>query len=43
MTSKPEIPACEFGLEELVSQHRDRSGRQKHWIKVKNPGRRPPH
>ena len=31
--------ACEFGLEELVSKHRDRpcrSGREKHWIKVKN-------
>ena len=31
--------ACEFGLEGLVSKHRDRpyrSGRQKHWIKVKN-------
>ena len=31
--------ACEFGLEGLVSKHRDRpyrDGRQKHWIKVKN-------
>jgi hypothetical protein len=31
--------ACEFGLEGLVSKHRDRpyqSGRSKHWIKVKN-------
>ena len=31
--------ACEFGLEGLVSKHRDRpyrGGRQKHWIKVKN-------
>jgi bifunctional non-homologous end joining protein LigD len=31
--------ACEFGLEGLVSKHRDRpyrSGRQKHWVKVKN-------
>jgi bifunctional non-homologous end joining protein LigD len=31
--------ACEFGLERLVSKHRDRpyrGGRQKHWIKVKN-------
>jgi ATP-dependent DNA ligase len=30
---------CEFGLEGLVSKHRDRpyrSGRQKHWVKVKN-------
>jgi bifunctional non-homologous end joining protein LigD len=30
---------CEFGLEGLVSKHRDRpyrGGRQKHWIKVKN-------
>jgi bifunctional non-homologous end joining protein LigD len=31
--------ACEFGLEGLVSKHRNkpyRGGRQKHWIKVKN-------
>jgi bifunctional non-homologous end joining protein LigD len=31
--------ACEFGLEGLVSKHRDRSyrgGRSKDWIKVKN-------
>ena len=31
--------ACEFGLEGLVSKHRDRpyqSGRSNHWIKVKN-------
>jgi bifunctional non-homologous end joining protein LigD len=31
--------ACEFGLEGLVSKHRDRpyrGGRQKHWIKVKS-------
>jgi len=31
--------ACEFGLEGLVSKHRDRpyqSGRSKHWIKIKN-------
>jgi ATP-dependent DNA ligase len=31
--------ACEFGLEGLVSKHRDRpyqAGRSKHWIKVKN-------
>jgi ATP-dependent DNA ligase len=31
--------ACEFGLEGLVSKHRDRpyrGGLQKHWIKVKN-------
>jgi len=31
--------ACEFGLEGLVSKHRDRpyqAGRLKHWIKVKN-------
>jgi ATP-dependent DNA ligase len=31
--------ACEFGLEGLVSKHRDRpyrGGRQKYWIKVKN-------
>ena len=31
--------AREFGLEGLVSKHRDRpyrGGRQKHWIKVKN-------
>ena len=31
--------ACEFGLEGLVSKHRDRlyqSGWSKHWIKVKN-------
>jgi hypothetical protein len=31
--------ACEFGLEGLVSTHRERpyrSGRQKHWIKAKN-------
>ena len=31
--------ACEFGLEGLVSKHRDRpyrGGRQKHWLKVKN-------
>jgi bifunctional non-homologous end joining protein LigD len=32
--------ACEFGLEGLVSKHRDRAyraGRSPHWIKVKNP------
>jgi bifunctional non-homologous end joining protein LigD len=31
--------ACEFGLEGLVSKHRDRPyqpGKSKHWIKVKN-------
>jgi bifunctional non-homologous end joining protein LigD len=31
--------ACEFGLEGLVSKHRDRSyrgGRSPHWVKVKN-------
>ena len=31
--------ACEFGLEGLVSKHRDRpyqSGRSKHWLKIKN-------
>jgi hypothetical protein len=31
--------ACEFGLEGLISKHRDqpyRAGRQKHWLKVKN-------
>jgi ATP-dependent DNA ligase len=31
--------ACEFGLEGLVSKHRDRpyqAGRSKHWLKVKN-------
>ena len=31
--------ACEFGLEGLVSKHRNRpyrGGRQKYWIKVKN-------
>jgi len=31
--------ACEFGLEGLVSKHRDgpyQAGRSKHWIKVKN-------
>jgi len=31
--------ACEFGLEGLVSKHRDRpyqAGRSTHWIKVKN-------
>jgi ATP-dependent DNA ligase len=31
--------ACEFGLEGLVSKHRDKpyqGGRSKHWIKVKN-------
>ena len=31
--------ACEFGLEGLVSKHRDRPyqvGRSKHWIKIKN-------
>jgi ATP-dependent DNA ligase len=31
--------ACEFGLEGLVSKHRDRRyqrGRSKHWIKIKN-------
>jgi bifunctional non-homologous end joining protein LigD len=31
--------ACEFGLEGIVSKHRDRpyrGGRQKHWIKMKN-------
>jgi bifunctional non-homologous end joining protein LigD len=33
------LKACEFGLEGLVSKHRDRpyqSGRSKHWIKIKN-------
>jgi bifunctional non-homologous end joining protein LigD len=32
--------ACEFGLEGLVSKHRDcsyRGGRSPHWLKVKNP------
>lgn len=32
--------ACEFGLEGLVSKHKDRayrSGKCDHWIKVKNP------
>jgi bifunctional non-homologous end joining protein LigD len=32
--------ACEFGLEGLVSKHRDRayrSGTSPHWVKVKNP------
>jgi bifunctional non-homologous end joining protein LigD len=32
--------ACEFGLEGLVSKHRDRAyraGRSPHWVKVKNP------
>ena len=31
--------ACEPGLEDLVSKHRDRpyqGGRSKHWVKVKN-------
>ena len=31
--------ACEFGLEGLVSKHRDgpyQGGRSKHWIKIKN-------
>src|SRR6516164_10141330 len=31
--------ACEFGLEGLVSKHRDRpyqAGRSKHWVKMKN-------
>src|SRR5262249_8454792 len=31
--------ACEFDLEGLVSEHRDRSyrgGRRKHWIRVEN-------
>jgi ATP-dependent DNA ligase len=31
--------ACEFGLEGLVSKHRERpyqAGRSKHWIKIKN-------
>jgi len=31
--------ACRMGLEGLVSKHRDRSyrsGRHKHWVKVKN-------
>jgi ATP-dependent DNA ligase len=31
--------ACEFGLEGLVSKHRDRAsqgGGSKHWLKVKN-------
>jgi bifunctional non-homologous end joining protein LigD len=31
--------ACEFGLEGLVSKHRDRpyrGGRQKHWVKMKS-------
>src|SRR6516162_5751186 len=33
------LKACEFGLEGLVSKHRDRpyqAGRSKHWIKMKN-------
>jgi ATP-dependent DNA ligase len=33
------LKACEFGLEGLVSKHRDRpyqAGRSKHWIKLKN-------
>jgi bifunctional non-homologous end joining protein LigD len=32
--------ACEFGIEGLVSKHRDRAyrpGRSPNWIKVKNP------
>jgi bifunctional non-homologous end joining protein LigD len=32
--------ACKFGLEGIVSKHRDRAyraGRSRHWIKVKNP------
>jgi ATP-dependent DNA ligase len=32
--------ACEFGLEGLVSKHRDRAyraGTAQHWVKVKNP------
>ena len=31
--------ACEFGLEGLVSKHRDRAYRAtaQHWVKVKNP------
>jgi hypothetical protein len=32
--------ACEFGLEGLVSKHRERAyraGAAPHWIKVKNP------
>lgn len=36
--------ACEFGLEDLVSKHRDRpcqGGRSKHWLKVKNRKHRP--
>jgi bifunctional non-homologous end joining protein LigD len=31
--------ACEFGLEGLVSKHREQpyqAGRSKHWLKVKN-------
>jgi ATP-dependent DNA ligase len=33
------LKACEFGLEGLVSKHRDRpyqAGRSTHWVKVKN-------
>jgi bifunctional non-homologous end joining protein LigD len=33
------LAACRMGLEGLVSKHRDRayrSGRCKHWVKVKN-------
>ncbi len=36
--------ACKMGLEGIVSKRRDlpyRSGRVKHWIKVKNPNGRP--
>jgi ATP-dependent DNA ligase len=32
--------ACEFGLENLVSKHRDRAyraGTSPNWVKVKNP------
>jgi bifunctional non-homologous end joining protein LigD len=32
--------ACEFGLEGIVSKHRDRAyraGAAAHWVKVKNP------
>lgn len=34
------LKACEFGLEGLVSKHRERpyrSGSSPHWVKVKNP------
>jgi bifunctional non-homologous end joining protein LigD len=36
--------ACEFGLEGIVSKHRDRpyrGGRQPHWVKNKNRKHRP--